>query len=67
MGFIEDDLPDQNWQSGDKFSLFGYLKYLCYKALYSALVGKSGAPAQALSIPVRSEAPGDPPSRVSRW
>lgn len=66
MGLTRDDLTDQNWQPRDKFSLVGYLKYLCYKALHSALVGKSGAPAQAMSIPVRSEVPGDPPSRVSR-
>jgi hypothetical protein len=62
---MREELIDQNWQSGDKFSLLGYLKYLCYRALYSALVGKSGVPAQPLSIPVRSEAPGDPPSRAS--
>lgn len=66
MGFTKGDPSDQNWQSSDKFSLFGYLKYLCYKALYSALVGKSDAPAQAMSIPVRSEAPGEPSSRAAR-
>lgn len=65
MSFTKNDLTDQNWQSDDKFSLVGYLKYLCYKALYSALVGKSGASAQTLPIPIRSEAP-DPPSRASR-
>ena len=66
MGFTKEDWTDQNWQQSDKFSLLGYLKYLCFKALYAALVGKSGAPAQVLSIPVRSEMPGDPPSRASR-
>jgi len=63
MGFRTEELTDQNWQPGDKFSLLGYLKYWCYKALYSALVGRS-ASAEAL-IPVRSE-PNAPPSRASR-
>jgi hypothetical protein len=53
---MREELMDQNWQSSDKFSLLGYVKYLCYRALYSALVGKSGAPAQTSSVPVRSEA-----------
>jgi hypothetical protein len=65
MSSMREELIDQNWQSRDKFSLLGYVKYLCYRALYSALVGKSGAPSQTLSIPVRSEAPGDPHSRAS--
>jgi hypothetical protein len=63
---MREELTDQNWQFDNKFSLVGYLKYWCYKALYSALVGKSGAPSQALPVPVRSEALGDPPSWASR-
>jgi hypothetical protein len=66
MSFTAEDLTDQNWQPGDKFSLLGYLKYWCYKALYTALVGRSGTPAEAIPIPVRSEAPGAPSRRVSR-
>jgi hypothetical protein len=57
------ELIDQNWQPGNKFSPLGYLKYWCYKALYSALVGKPRTPDQAVPIPVRSETPG---GRVSR-
>ena len=56
MSFTTEELTDQNWQPGNKFSVLGYLKYLCYKVLYSALVGKSGAPAQTSSVPIRSEA-----------
>ena len=55
MREMPQDLTDQNWQPGDKFSLLGYLKYWCYRALHAVLVGRSGA-AQPLSIPVRSEA-----------
>lgn len=66
MSFTTEELTDQNWQPGNKFSPLGYLKYWCYKALYSALVGRPGASPQALSIPVRAEAPGDPSPRVSR-
>jgi len=65
MSFMTEDLTDQNWQPGDKFSPLGYLKYWCYKALYTALVGRSSA-AEAMPIPVRSEAPGAPSPRVSR-
>ncbi|HEY3568618.1 MAG TPA: hypothetical protein VGP73_11855 [Thermoanaerobaculia bacterium] len=57
MSFMAEDLTDQNWQPGNKFSPLGYLKHWCFKALYLALVGRSGA-AQPLPIPVRSEARG---------
>lgn len=62
MSFMADDLTDQNWHSGNKFSPLGYLKHWCFKALYLALVGRSGA-AQPLPIPVRSEARSAPRSR----
>lgn len=60
MSFMAEDLTDQNWQPGNKFSPLGYLKHWCFKALYLALVGRSGA-AQPLPIPVRSEARSAPP------
>jgi hypothetical protein len=60
-----EDLTDQNWQPGNKFSPLGYLKYWCYKALYTALVGRSDA-AQPLPIPVRSETPDASSHRSSR-
>jgi hypothetical protein len=66
MSSMMEELSDQNWQPGNKFSPLGYLKYWCYKALYSALVGRSGAAAEALPIPVRSETSSAPPRRVSR-
>jgi hypothetical protein len=65
MSSVMEELIDQNWQPGNKFSPLGCLKYWCYKALYSALVGRSGAAAEALPIPVRSE-PSAPSSRLSR-
>lgn len=55
MSFMADNRTDQNWQPGNKFSPLGYLRHWCYKALYLALVGRSGA-AEPLPIPVRSEA-----------
>lgn len=66
MSFTTEDLTDQNWQPGNKFSPLGYLKYWCYKALYTALVGRPRTPAEAIPIPVRSETPGAPPPRVAR-
>ena len=66
MSFMTEELADQNWQPGDKFSPLGYLKYWCYKALYSALVGRQGAPAEALPIPVRAETSSAPLPRTSR-
>lgn len=66
MSFMTEDLTDQNWQPGDKFSPLGYLKYWCYKALYTALVGRSRTPAEAMPIPVRSEAPSASSPRLSR-
>lgn len=55
MSEMPEALTDQNWQPGNKFSPLGYLKYWCYKALYTALVGRSRAAAEPLPIPVRSE------------
>jgi len=55
MNEMLDDLTDQNWQPGNKFSPLGYLKHWCYKVLYTALVGRPQASAQPLPIPVRSE------------
>jgi hypothetical protein len=49
-----------------RFSLFKYLKYLGYKALHAALVGKARVPAQTLPVPVPSETPGDPPRAPRR-
>lgn len=66
MSAMPEDLTDQNWQPGNKFSPLSYLKHLCYKALYLALVGRSGAPAEPLPIPVRSEPSGAPSRRPSR-
>jgi hypothetical protein len=66
MNFVTEELTDQNWQQGNKFSPLGYLKYWCYRALYTALVGRSQTSAQAIPIPVRSETPGAPLSRASR-
>jgi hypothetical protein len=65
MNEMLEDLTDKNWQPGNKFSPLSYLKYLCYKALYTALVGKSGA-AQPLPIAVRSEPSGAPSRRTSQ-
>jgi hypothetical protein len=62
MREMPQDLTDQNWQPGDKFSLLGYLKHWCYRALHAVLVGRSGA-AQPLPIPVRSEGRG---ARISQ-
>jgi hypothetical protein len=62
MSFRTDDLTDQNWQPGNKFSPLGYLKHWCYRALYTALVGRSSA-AEAIPIPVRSGTPGAPSPR----
>jgi hypothetical protein len=67
MSFTPEELTDQNWHPGNKFSLFGYLKYLCFKVLYTALVGKSSAPDQVLSIPVHPERGADPRSRTVRF
>jgi hypothetical protein len=66
MSFMTDDLTDQNWQPGNKFSPLGYLKHWCYKALYTALVGRSRVSAEPLPIPVRSESPGAPSRRTFR-
>jgi len=66
LSFLTDELADENWQPGDRFSFFGYLKHWCFKALYFALVGRSRTPAQALPIPVRSQAPSGPSPRASR-
>jgi hypothetical protein len=66
MSFTPEELTDQNWHPDDKLSLFGYLRYLCFKALYAALVGRSGASAETLSIPVRSETSSASPPRISR-
>ena len=66
MSEMPGDLTDQNWQPGNKFSPLSYLKYLCYKALYLALVGRPGAPMEALPIPVRSEPSGAPFRRTFR-
>jgi len=60
MSKMPDGLTDQNWQPGNKFSPLSYLKHWCYKVLYTALVGRSGA-AEAVPIPVRSEARSAPP------
>jgi hypothetical protein len=61
MNEMLEERTDQNWQPGNKFSPLGYLKYWCYKALYTALVGRSQASAQPLPIPARSEARSAPP------
>jgi hypothetical protein len=54
MNGMPEELTDQNWQLGNKISPLGYLKHWCYRVLYAALVGRSGA-AEAIPIPVRSE------------
>ena len=56
MKAMPENLTDQNWQPGNKFSPLDYLKYWCYKAIHTALVGQSGPSAQPLPIPVRPEA-----------
>jgi hypothetical protein len=66
MSEMTEDLTDQNWQPGNKFSPLGYLKHWCYKALYTALVGRSRAAAEPLPIPVRSEPAGASSRRTSR-
>jgi hypothetical protein len=66
MSYRAEEQTDQNWQGSNKFSPFGYLKYLCFKALYLALVGRHPNAAPAMSIPILSETPGDPPRRVAR-
>jgi hypothetical protein len=49
MKAMPENLTDQNWQPGNKFSPLGYLKYWCYKALCSALVGRPSAPPSRIS------------------
>jgi hypothetical protein len=66
MSFMTEDRTDKNWRPGNKFSPLGYLKHWCYKALYTALVGRSRASAEPLPIPVRSESPGASSRRTSR-
>ncbi len=66
MSYRIEEQIDQNWQGSDKLSPFGYLKYLCFKALYLALVGRHPNHAPAMSVPIRSEIPGDPTRRVAR-
>lgn len=61
MSYTTEAPSDQIWQSGNKFSLFGYLRYLCFKALYLALVGRPEAPMPEVFAGLA--APADPPSR----
>jgi hypothetical protein len=48
---------DQDWQRGNKFSLLGYLKYICFKAVYLALVGKPRTTEEAMLVAGWPEAP----------
>jgi hypothetical protein len=63
MSYANPMQDDEDWQWGDKFSVVGYLKHLCFKAFYWALVGKPIPSAQAVPAPILSEAPNDSPNR----
>jgi hypothetical protein len=66
MSYTLGEMTDQNWQRNSKFSLLGYLKYLGFRALHLALVGRRRTSATAVSVPVLSETPGEPPHCLNR-
>ncbi len=65
MRYRAEKQTDQNWWGSGKFSPLGYLKYLCFKVLHLALVGRHTDSAPAMSIPVLSETQNDPPRRAA--
>jgi hypothetical protein len=63
MSYANKMQDDEYWQRGNKFSPIGYLKHLCFKAFYLALVGRPSTSAQAVPAAMLPAAPNDPPNR----
>jgi hypothetical protein len=66
VSYTRETQADQDWQRGNKFSLFGYLKYICFKAVYLALVGKPRTTEEAMLVAGWPEAPRQRQRRAER-